>query len=695
MKKVFSNQKIKWTVILCCVLLVLPMLVVSAGSSYLYTDFGTLEAIEAPEAAVPTRVLDGTDIGSGALKSPQDLCVDKNGRMYIADSGNNRILILNKDYTMEREIREFSFNGKTEQFLNPQGVFVTHKGEIFVADTENKRVVVFSASGECVQIMAEPNSRLLPESFNYQPTKVAVDINDRIFVVSRGFNMGLIELKQDGSFARIAGSSKVSYTLTELFLRLISTKAMRDRMTSFVSVEYNNAVFDEGGFLYVTAGNASSGESTPIRRLNASDSDILKRTSRDIVGDLMTSNKSSIKGPSLFVDVALMPHDMYAAIDQKRGRVFVYSHEGKNLAIFGSIGNSTGTFKIPTAISYQDQNFVILDAGTGEINFYTLTDYGKALIETQKYKKINDFDAEKVAWQELLKFDESNTVVFNTLGDIAYKERDMDTAMNYYRLTGNFEGYSEAYTQVRQDWIANNFTPMMIIVLVLLFALAVVKALKRKGIIKTKPAGIVKQQCQNVGYVMLHPFKGFWELKRENLGRMSVAHILLVIACIATVMQSRFISYHFQTQAVQETGVIMDLVKVLGPFLLWILANWCVTSLMDGEGNFRQIYMASAYSLAPVAILIPISVVLTHFLTLSEKEIVVVISVLAYVWLAALLVSSVMQTHNYSMGRTLFIVLIILLVIVLVLFIGLMGFSLVQQMQVFVTDTINELSLRF
>ena len=688
----FSIRKIKWTVIVCCVLLLLPVMVASAGGSYLYTDFGNLEAIQAPEAAVPTRVLDGTDIGSGPLKNPQDLCVDKDGCVYIADSGNNRIVILNKDYSLKQEIREFLFNGKTEQFLNPQGVFVTENGELFVADTENKRVVVFSATGECVQIMAEPESRLLPEDFNYQPTKVAVDVNKRIYVVSRGFNMGLVELKADGSFARIAGQSPVTYTAWELFLRLISTQEMRDRMTSFVAVEYNNVAFDEEGFLYVTGANATSGESAPIRRLNASDTDILKRSERGVVGDLLISYKSSIKGPSLFVDVALLPYNLYAGIDQKRGRVFLYSHEGKNLAIFGSIGNSAGTFKIPSAIAYQNENFLILDAGTGEVNFYTLTEYGKALIETQKYKKVNDFEAEKTAWHDLLKFDESNTVVFNTLGDIAYKERDMETAMSYYRLTGNREGYSKAFTQKRQAWIANNFTPMMIIVLVLLVCLAIFNALKRRGIVKIK-TGPVWQQCKNVGYVMVHPFKGFWELKRENLGRLSVANVLLASTCVAIVLQSQFTSYHFQTQDVQP-GIIMDLIKVLGPFLLWIVANWCVTSLMDGEGNFKQIYIASAYSLAPVAIIIPISVVLTRFLTLSEKEIVVFLSALAYLWLVALLVSSVMQTHNYSMGRTIFVVLIILLVIVLVLFVGLMAFSLVQQMQAFVVDSINELSLR-
>lgn len=69
---------------------------VSHGASqqgYTYSYWG--EAVPAPAAYVPGRVIDGNSLGIGAFNSPVDLFVDEKNQIYVLDSGNHRIIIMN------------------------------------------------------------------------------------------------------------------------------------------------------------------------------------------------------------------------------------------------------------------------------------------------------------------------------------------------------------------------------------------------------------------------------------------------------------------------------------------------------------------------------------------------------------------------------------------------------------------------
>lgn len=96
----------------------------------------------------------------GAFKNPQDLCVAQDGTVYLADSGNNRIVLLSSDMTkVVRVITGFENHGVADTFQTPTGVAVANDDTLYIADSLNRRVVVLNPDDTLNRIMRFRNCR--------------------------------------------------------------------------------------------------------------------------------------------------------------------------------------------------------------------------------------------------------------------------------------------------------------------------------------------------------------------------------------------------------------------------------------------------------------------------------------------------------------------------------------------------------
>jgi tripartite motif-containing protein 71 len=117
--------------------------------------------------------------GPGQFNSPQGLAVDKDGRVLVADQGNNRVVVLGFDGS------EFSYLASFDAGLNaPTGVGVDAWGNIAVADTGNNRVVVLDREGDLMAEYTEPNDGYAG-AFN-APRGVAVEPCGNLVVADTG-----------------------------------------------------------------------------------------------------------------------------------------------------------------------------------------------------------------------------------------------------------------------------------------------------------------------------------------------------------------------------------------------------------------------------------------------------------------------------------------------------------------------------
>ena len=149
-----------------------------------------------PAAYVPEEVFFGTDLACGDFSGPKDMFITKDGTLYVADTGNSRIVVMNLEMELLRVIDSFDNHGVTDTFKNPSGLYCDEEGTLYIADTDNKRIVILDAQGNLVDIISEPKSDVLEEDFKFVPLKVSVDYAGRVYVivanVSRSFSNAAI-----------------------------------------------------------------------------------------------------------------------------------------------------------------------------------------------------------------------------------------------------------------------------------------------------------------------------------------------------------------------------------------------------------------------------------------------------------------------------------------------------------------------
>ncbi len=195
-------------------------------------------------------------------------------------------------------------------------------------------------------------------------------------------------------------------------------------------------------------------------------------------------------------------------------------------------------------------------------------------------------------------------------------------------------------------------------------------------------------------HVITHPFDGFWDLKRENRGTLAGALTFVVLTIFMLTVQKQNTAFLFNMNRLEEVDVMVDIITVGLLFVLWCVANWCLTSLMDGEGKMRDIAIFTGYSLLPLLLIQFPLIALSHVITAEEGTFYYVFMTISYIWTAALLLFGMMVTHQYSMKKTIFTTVLTLLGMAIITFIGLLFFSVIQQIVNFVVTFYKEVRYR-
>lgn len=195
-------------------------------------------------------------------------------------------------------------------------------------------------------------------------------------------------------------------------------------------------------------------------------------------------------------------------------------------------------------------------------------------------------------------------------------------------------------------------------------------------------------------HVITHPFDGFWDLKREKRGTLAAAVTFAVLTVLMLVVRKQGTAFLFNMNRLEDVDMMVDIVTVGLLFILWCVANWCLTSLMDGEGKMQDIAIFTGYSLLPLLIIQFPLVVVSHMITAEEGTFYYVFTVISYLWTIALLLLGMMITHQYSMKKTLVTTVLTLVGMAIILFIALLFFSVIQQFLTFIVTAYKEIRFR-
>ena len=462
----------------------------STSYSYNYDYWGDVQMTPDPYRVL--TVIDSSSLGleqldNLSINNPQGLFA--RGRdVYVADTGNNRILQLHLDgekVTLTRIITEIS--GAEPATLNgPTDLFADEEGNIYIADYNNHRVIMANKDLNLMKEFRKPTDATFNQSSEFLPSKIAVDVAGRVYVLATNVNKGFMKYENDTSFTGYIGANPVKIDMADyIWKRYFMSREQRAASESFVPTEYENLYIDEMGFIYATNTVFSEWElksdtAKPIRRLNGVGNDILIKNDRyPPIGDLYWKSESIQYGPSKLTDITALDNEIYVAVDKIRGRLFGYDSQGVMLWAFGTKGNADGAFNRPTALDHIGYDLLVLDGLKNSVTVFTPTEYGQLIYDATDTYLDGDYDRSAELWQEVMKLNANYPLAFRGLGRSMLRQEKYLEAMDYFERAHDRDDYGRAFKQYRKIWIEKNVLWIVLILAVLLLIPLILGRIKK------------------------------------------------------------------------------------------------------------------------------------------------------------------------------------------------------------------------
>lgn len=672
-------------------------------TSYTYDSRGN--PVHSPDAYIPVAVIDGNRMGVGNLEKPSDIFIKKEGSasgIYIVDTGNDRIIHCDNSWNVKRLITGFKKEGSIQNFNKPEGVFVAESGHIYISDTENKRIVELDISGRYIREITLTGEDTLIENYQFFPGRIAVDNGGRIYTLVRNTLDGIVSFDKKGKFVGFTGSNRVAVNPIDFFWKKISAREERDRMQLFVPTEFSSIDIDSEGFIYATTG-MSRINVPPVRKQNPSGQDILRRLGYILpVGDVKYSNLYGNKGPSEFYDVCIHYDGIYSCLDNNRGRIFTYDSQGYLLFVTGGRTDVSqkGMFTNAVALDSSDEELFVLDNKSGSITVFSLTEYGGLIFAAEKLYSIGRYNEAALKWREVVKLNANFQYAYSGIGKTLSRNGEYKEAMKFFQLADDKEGYSKAYKKYREDKVRQNFGYIVFLLGLLYVANKLFNILKKRfsnrfdELRKRIDEGPVLGNIKHAFYTLVHPFKGFLEIKHGEKGKKAISVTIIILLIIVTLLKKRYTGFIFNNTNIKRLNLIKESLNLLTPLFLWMISYWSLQIFLGGEATGSNILNSTAQALVPLILMSLLTTIISNFLTMQEGAILQLINTIGILWTCILIFSSVYTINDYTVGKATLAIMTNVAGMLAISFLSIIFYNLMQDMFVFLYTILQEIRLR-
>lgn len=199
---------------------------------------------------------------------------------------------------------------------------------------------------------------------------------------------------------------------------------------------------------------------------------------------------------------------------------------------------------------------------------------------------------------------------------------------------------------------------------------------------------------QFVKHVVMHPFEGFEDLRWKKQGSMLIAFIVVCLLFIQQIAYNRLYGFQYYSAYDKIFNIVPFIFKSFILFGTWVVANWAMCTLFDGEGSMKNIFINTAYALIPYVTGYLIGTVMSHFLIRDEYIFIQAVEYIGTGWTFVLLISGIKAVHQFSFGKTIALMLLTLVAMVAILFLLVLLLTLFQQVLIFIFSIYTELSYR-
>ena len=200
----------------------------------------------------------------------------------------------------------------------------------------------------------------------------------------------------------------------------------------------------------------------------------------------------------------------------------------------------------------------------------------------------------------------------------------------------------------------------------------------------------MKEKLYYLRYSVFHPFDAFYEMRFRGKGSLLLAVISIILFGILQCVTYQYTGFVMNTAQVESMNSLSIFSTWVAGFILFIVSNWSVTTLLNGKGGMADIAEVVGYSLVPVEIAMIIQVICSNFIIQEEIMIVRVITGIGIVWFVFMIIAGLCVIHEYTFGKNLISIFLSFVAAAIILFLGVLFFTLIEQMVTFIVDVAKE-----
>lgn len=622
-----------FAMLLCLVMM--AGMTASAETPYkTYTVDGYGYVLETQSAYNPLAAI--TKVGETAFVSPMDMAIGKDGNLYIADAGAHVILICSRDGEQIGSIGEGILQ-------TPTGVYVTEDGTVYVADKDAKKVVVFDTQGNVTAEYGKPDSPIYGNSMDFKPTKVVANKTGTMYIICEGNMNGIVQLSpvEGGSFLGYFGTNYTSLSPFQMIQRVILTDAQRAQMLSNIPSTPTNLHIDDTGLIYtVTQGD----KETSLKKLNIAGKNLLDSDPyyADLPAAVTTGNYNNI------------------LVADSDGYIYEYNEDGELLFMFGGRDDGRQRVglcnKVEAIAVDEDDRIYLLDSDKKQIHIFEPTEFTNLLHESLYLFSKGQYTQSKEPLSKVLQMNSMFDYANQAMGHAYLQEENYEQALKYFRLAKSFEGYSDAFWEVRNIWIRNYLVAAVLAIAAVIVLIRGGKSLYRKKYANhpTTQTGehILLGQLRYSLYFMRHPMDGCYGVKKEGKNSWWCANILLGTFILFSILEKYCSGFLVKTVREGRYDLITDIGKVLVIFIGLTACNYLVVTIHEGEGFFKDLYCAYAYCLTPYIVIKPFVILLSNVLTYNEVFLISFANIIVWTWVVILILLTLKEINNFTVGET-------------------------------------------
>jgi len=605
------------------------------------------------------------------FNSPEDMCIDKNNhQIYVADTGNRRIVKMSLDDDSISTIDSYiNLDNENIKLNKPMGLAINDE-HLFVADKGLQKIVVFSKDTLAFEKeIVKPDDVLVGKSTSFTPIKVQADNSGNIYTVleGEGSKKGVMQLDNEGHFVSYIGANIATTTLLARLQSIFGVTGDDYLLNSGAPV--TNITLDNKGLLYTVTNRTADA----LKKLNTAGNKIL------------SMNYNDENTVSAFID-----DDGNIFSIQSTGYVTVFDSYGSLLFRFGGRNNEEilGALKSPIAGGLDhNKNLLVLDKEAGIIISYSPTFFANLVYDAVSYYKEGLYLEGEETWNEVLKYNAKFILAYKAIARASMKKGNYEKALKEFRLAEDKAGYSDAFWQIRDNWIRRNLGYIVIPLVVLFVLIAVLKFVdKKKPVLFAKPKEVIARGKQlpvvhDFGLMFTfirNPRETIYEIKFKKKATLIGAIVLYVVFAAIQILKIYLTGYLFNDVS-RNDGLQTILLSTL-PLLLLVLCNYYVSSVRDGEGKLKDIFIAFIYALSPYIILSLPLFLISNIVTYNEQSLYFMAVGIVYAWCVINIILTIMELHDYSLGKAIINILLTLvcfiLIIAFVLIIYVLGYQL-------------------